>query len=145
MFWNMCTGWHLLHSSQNHRQSQTSLEEVLIIFSLCRVIKEEKYAARRAILPMLQAEEDERRASLNLFPFHALFIYRTLELVITYPTFFFFAYLDLLKSGRSILKKRRESWRMFPVGKLVKVFTTLGNGCLQQLESFVLMSGKRCW
>uniref|UniRef100_A0A3Q7I832 NADH dehydrogenase [ubiquinone] 1 alpha subcomplex subunit 13 n=1 Tax=Solanum lycopersicum TaxID=4081 RepID=A0A3Q7I832_SOLLC len=32
-----------------------------------RVIKEEKYAARRAILPMLQAEEDERRASLNLF------------------------------------------------------------------------------
>lgn len=74
------------------------------------MIKEEKYAARRAILPMLQAEEDERRASLNLFPFHALFIYRTLELVITYPTFFFFfAYLDLLKSGRSILKKRRES------------------------------------
>lgn len=26
----------------------------------CRALKEEKYAARRAILPMLQAEEDER-------------------------------------------------------------------------------------
>ncbi|GKV53280.1 hypothetical protein SLEP1_g59815 [Rubroshorea leprosula] len=26
----------------------------------CRALKEEKYAARRAILPLLQAEEDER-------------------------------------------------------------------------------------
>ncbi|OIS98949.1 nadh dehydrogenase [ubiquinone] 1 alpha subcomplex subunit 13-b [Nicotiana attenuata] len=32
----------------------------MIFALLCRVIKEEKYAARRAILPMLQAEEDER-------------------------------------------------------------------------------------
>lgn len=28
--------------------------------SFCRALKEEKYAARRAILPVLQAEEDER-------------------------------------------------------------------------------------
>ncbi|PHT85486.1 NADH dehydrogenase [ubiquinone] 1 alpha subcomplex subunit 13, partial [Capsicum annuum] len=48
-----------LHGSRNW-QPQTSLEKVLIIFAICRVIKEEKYAARRAILPMLQAEEDER-------------------------------------------------------------------------------------
>ncbi|KAJ8539711.1 hypothetical protein K7X08_013963 [Anisodus acutangulus] len=31
-----------------------------MIFALYRVMKEEKYAPRRAILPMLQAEEDER-------------------------------------------------------------------------------------
>ncbi|KAI3918629.1 hypothetical protein MKX01_041949 [Papaver californicum] len=30
---------------------------------ISRALKEEKYAARRAILPMLQAEEDERFAS----------------------------------------------------------------------------------
>lgn len=29
-------------------------------FNLSRAIKEEKYAARRAIVPVLQAEEDER-------------------------------------------------------------------------------------
>lgn len=29
-------------------------------YSPYRALKEEKYAARRAILPMLQAEEDER-------------------------------------------------------------------------------------
>ncbi|XP_061980047.1 NADH dehydrogenase [ubiquinone] 1 alpha subcomplex subunit 13-A-like isoform X1 [Populus nigra] len=29
-------------------------------FAFCRALKEEKYAARRAILPLLQAEEDER-------------------------------------------------------------------------------------
>lgn len=29
-------------------------------FLLRRALKEEKYAARRAILPILQAEEDER-------------------------------------------------------------------------------------
>ncbi|PKI66775.1 hypothetical protein CRG98_012781 [Punica granatum] len=28
--------------------------------TICRALKEEKYAARRAILPTLQAEEDER-------------------------------------------------------------------------------------
>lgn len=27
---------------------------------VCRALKEEKYAARRTILPILQAEEDER-------------------------------------------------------------------------------------
>ncbi|MBA0841094.1 hypothetical protein Goarm_003609 [Gossypium armourianum] len=30
------------------------------IFTFCRALKEEKFAARRAILPVLQAEEDER-------------------------------------------------------------------------------------
>lgn len=44
----------------------------MIFALLCRVIKEEKYAARRAILPMLQAEEDERLAALIIFfPFQA--------------------------------------------------------------------------
>ncbi|KAJ7004682.1 hypothetical protein NC653_009507 [Populus alba x Populus x berolinensis] len=33
---------------------------VLKSFAFCRALKEEKYAARRAILPLLQAEEDER-------------------------------------------------------------------------------------
>ncbi|KAF9688954.1 hypothetical protein SADUNF_Sadunf01G0041700 [Salix dunnii] len=32
----------------------------LLVFSFLRALKEEKYAARRAILPLLQAEEDER-------------------------------------------------------------------------------------
>ncbi|MBA0725153.1 hypothetical protein Golax_021758 [Gossypium laxum] len=30
------------------------------IFAFCRALKEEKFAARRAVLPVLQAEEDER-------------------------------------------------------------------------------------
>ena len=33
---------------------------VLKLFAFFRALKEEKYAARRAILPLLQAEEDER-------------------------------------------------------------------------------------
>lgn len=37
-----------------------SVSSVDTNLSYCRAIKEEKYAARRAILPMLQAEEDER-------------------------------------------------------------------------------------
>lgn len=37
---------------------------------LCRALKEEKYAARRAILPVLQAEEDERYMRF----FHEIYI-----------------------------------------------------------------------
>uniref|UniRef100_A0A6N2M9I0 NADH dehydrogenase [ubiquinone] 1 alpha subcomplex subunit 13 n=1 Tax=Salix viminalis TaxID=40686 RepID=A0A6N2M9I0_SALVM len=38
----------------------SNCELVLKSFAFCRALKEEKYAARRAILPLLQAEEDER-------------------------------------------------------------------------------------
>ena len=33
---------------------------IVDVIAMCRALKEEKYAARRAILPILQAEEDER-------------------------------------------------------------------------------------
>ncbi|PPD99463.1 hypothetical protein GOBAR_DD03509 [Gossypium barbadense] len=40
--------------------SFSSLERRPEIFAFCRALKEEKFAARRAVLPVLQAEEDER-------------------------------------------------------------------------------------
>ena len=39
---------------------KSCMYEMLIVSPLFRELKEEKYAARSAILPMLQAEEDER-------------------------------------------------------------------------------------
>lgn len=48
-----------------HIQHIQHWPEYILYFALtvgisCRALKEEKYAARRAILPVLQAEEDER-------------------------------------------------------------------------------------
>ena len=50
---------------------------MLKIFSFCRALKEEKYAARRTILPVLQAEEDERYTYniLDTLPHLCLIIY----------------------------------------------------------------------
>ncbi|GFY81479.1 GRIM-19 protein [Actinidia rufa] len=39
---------------------QYMVQQMQQVLSLQREIKEEKYAARRALVPMLQAEEDER-------------------------------------------------------------------------------------
>lgn len=48
---------------------------------------------------------------------------------------------DLFKSGINILSTRQTSWRMCLGGRLVKVSTTLRDGCPQQVVSCVLMSG----
>lgn len=48
---------------------------------------------------------------------------------------------DLSKSGRVTSNMRLKLWRMCLVGKLVKVFTTLENGCLQQPVSYDPKSG----
>lgn len=44
------------------------LEKRPEIFTFCRALKEEKFAARRAILPVLQAEEDERYLTIQITP-----------------------------------------------------------------------------
>lgn len=50
--------------------------------------------------------------------------------------------LGLLKNGRNISRKRPGLWKMSLVGRLVKVSTTLDDGCLLQVVSFVPKFGK---
>ncbi|BBG92621.1 GRIM-19 protein [Prunus dulcis] len=72
-----------------------------------RAIKAEKYAARRAILPVLQAEEDER----------------------------------FVKEWKKYLDYEAEVMKDVPNWKVVRVSTTLGDGCPQQLASCALKFG----
>jgi hypothetical protein len=72
---------------------------------LCRALKEEKIAARSAILPMLQAEEDERY--YPILPAIIVGVIFSLALHITLKVHG--AHVDLSKSGRSILRRRRGS------------------------------------
>ncbi|XWS13534.1 hypothetical protein CRYUN_Cryun36dG0044800 [Craigia yunnanensis] len=67
-----------------------------------RALKEEKYAARRAILPMLQAEEDERYLTIETTLLISIAeVYRVVPCLLAC-----FLSLDLSKSGRSILSMR---------------------------------------
>lgn len=107
-------------------------------FLLNRAIKEEKYAARRAILPIIQAEEDERW----LLQFASVILVLFLNLLaLKFPIIIVCFSSDSWKNGRSIWRRRQESWKMCLVGKWAKAFTTQENGCLQPPVSYVPTSG----
>lgn len=105
---------------------------------LCRALKEEKIAARSAILPMLQAEEDERYYPI----LSAIIVGVIFSLALHITLKVHGAHVDLSKSGRSILRRRRGSWKMFQGGRSVRTCTTLENGCLRLLVSSALRFGK---
>lgn len=56
-----------------------------------------------------------------------------------------FSFLDLSRNGKSTWRRRPGSWKMSPAGKSVRMFTTQGNGCPQQLVSSDLRSGERAF